>query len=152
MDLLGKEPHGSWLAGTNKMWHGGIHISETSAPGSVLKPNMTGAAVPLQCMAEGEVVAWRLNKDYVKSSCLGQSVQYTTTFVLVKSICLPDKSKEQTQLDFYSLYMGLAPLSAFEKRKCMVAKKKRLKERLESTKAARNQRLHSMHLRLQGCL
>ncbi|BFO09458.1 hypothetical protein GGER_19680 [Serratia rubidaea] len=124
MALLGREPHGSWLAGTNNMWHGGIHISEISAPGSVLKPNMTETAVPLQCMADGEVVAWRLNKDYQRSTYLDQPVQYTTTFVLVKSTCLPDKGKEQTQLDFYSLYMGLAPLSAFEKRKCMVAQKR----------------------------
>lgn len=124
MALLGREPHGSWLAGTNNMWHGGIHISEISAPGSVLKPNMTETAVPLQCMADGEVVAWRLNKDYQRSTYLDQPVQYTTTFVLVKSTCLPDKGKEQTQLDFYSLHMGLAPLSAFEKRKCMVAQKR----------------------------
>ncbi|WP_336215305.1 glycoside hydrolase family 19 protein [Enterobacter sp. P82] len=136
MGLIGQEPHGSWLAGTNNMWHGGIHISETSAPGSVLKPDMAEAPVPLQCMAEGEVVAWRLNKDYQKSTCLGQPVQYTTTFVLVKSNCLPDKDKTQTQLDFYSLYMGLAPLSAFEKHKCMVAKKtvsKRKAGRYESS-------------------
>lgn len=136
MDLIGQEPHGSWLAGTNNMWHGGIHISEKSAPGSVLKPDMAETPVPLQCMAEGEVVAWRLNKDYQKSTCLGQPVQYTTTFVLVKSNCLPDKDKAQTQLDFYSLYMGLAPLSAFEKHKCMVAKKtvsKRKAGRYESS-------------------
>jgi len=74
-------------------------------------------------MAEGKVVAWRLNKDYQKSTYLNQPVQYTTTFLLVKSTCLPEKSKEQTQLDFYSLYMGLAPQSAFEKYKCELAKK-----------------------------
>jgi predicted chitinase len=84
---------------------------------------MAETPVPLQCMAEGEVVAWRVDKDYQKSTYLGQPVQYTTTFALVKSNCLPDKNKDQTQLDFYSLYMGLAPLSAFEKHKCMVAKK-----------------------------
>lgn len=136
MDLIGKEPHGFWLAGTNNMWHGGIHLLENSAPGSVLKPNMAETPVPLQCMAEGEVVAWRVDKDYQKSTYLGQPVQYTTTFALVKSNCLPDKNKDQTQLDFYSLYMGLAPLSAFEKHKCMVAKKtvsKRKAGRYESS-------------------
>lgn len=137
MALIGQEPHGSWLAGTNNMWHGGIHISEISAPGSVLKPNMTETAVPLQCMADGEVVAWRLNKDYQRSTYLEQPVQYTTTFVLVKSTCLPDKGKEQTQLDFYSLYMGLAPLSAFEKRKCMVAQKKVIKREVGKYESSR---------------
>ncbi|MFB5171470.1 hypothetical protein AAIO65_02350 [Erwinia amylovora] len=87
------------------------------------------SAVPLQCMADGEVVAWRLNKDYQKSTFLGHSIQYTTTFVLVKSVCQPDPNNEQTWLEFYSLYMGLAPLSAFEKRKCMVAKTKVRKRR-----------------------
>jgi len=119
MGLIGQEPHGSWLAGTNKMWHGGLHITQKSAPGSVLTPETMETAVPLQCMADGEVVAWRLNKDYQKSTFLGQSIQYTTTFVLVKSVCQPAPNNEQTWLEFYSLYMGLAPLSAFEKRKCM---------------------------------
>ncbi|CCP05883.1 hypothetical protein BN440_0832 [Erwinia amylovora MR1] len=129
MGLIGQEPHGSWLAGTNKMWHGGIHITQKSAPGSVLTAETMGSAVPLQCMADGEVVAWRLNKDYQKSTFLGHSIQYTTTFVLVKSVCQPDPNNEQTWLEFYSLYMGLAPLSAFEKRKCMVAKTKVRKRR-----------------------
>ncbi|CCP05896.1 hypothetical protein BN440_0845 [Erwinia amylovora MR1] len=112
-----------------KMWHGGIHITQKSAPGSVLTAETMGSAVPLQCMADGEVVAWRLNQDYQKSTFLGHSIQYTTTFVLVKSHCQPDLNNDQTRLDFYSLYMGLAPLSAFEKRKCMVAKTKVRKRR-----------------------
>lgn len=40
-------------------------------------------------------------------------------FVLVKSIYQPDPKNDKTWLEFYSLYIGLAPLSAFEKRKCM---------------------------------
>lgn len=122
MGLIGQEPHGSWLAGTNRMWHGGIHITEKSAPGSVLTTATMESAVPLQCMAGGEVVAWRLNQDYQKKDWSGQPLQYTTTFVLVKSVCQPDPNNAQTRLEFYSLYMGLAPLSAFEKRKCMKVK------------------------------
>ncbi|WP_417315510.1 TIGR02594 family protein [Enterobacter sp.] len=122
MTALVSEPHGSWLAGTNRMWHGGIHLTEVTAPGSLLKPDASEKVVPLQCIAEGEVVAWRLNNDYIKSTCLGQPVQYSSTFVLVKSICKPDPEKERSWLEFYSLYMGLAPLSAFKKCKCMKAK------------------------------
>lgn len=122
MGLIGQEPHGSWLAGTNRMWHGGIHITEKSAPGSVLTTATMESAVPLQCMAGGEVVAWRLNQDYQKKDWSGQPLQYTTTFVLVKSMCQPDPNNAQTRLEFYSLYMGLAPLSAFQKRKCMKVK------------------------------
>ncbi|MCK8358503.1 hypothetical protein LXA11_08095 [Erwinia amylovora] len=138
MGLIGQEPPGSWLAGTNKMWHGGIHITQKSAPGSVLTAETMESAVPLQCMADGEVVAWRLNKDYQKSTFLGHSIQYTTTFVLVKSVCQPDPNNEQTWLEFYSLYMGLAPLSAFEKRKCMVAKTKVRKRRAGNGEASQS--------------
>jgi hypothetical protein len=139
MDLIGREPHGTWLAGTNKMWHGGIHLTEISAPGSVLKPDAMDSVVPVQCMADGEVVAWRLNQDYKTDTYNSQKLQYSTTFVLVKSVCKPDPEKENSWLEFYSLYMGLAPLSAFEKRKCMVAKKtvsKRKAGKYESSQQA----------------
>ncbi|WP_320723179.1 hypothetical protein [Enterobacter sp. 262D3] len=113
MDVLLREPHGSWLAGTNTMWHGGIHLSEVSAPGSVLTPETADSAVPLRFMAGGEVVAWRLNQDYLSGDYMGNALQYSSTFVLVKSTCTPDPEKPDNALDFYALYMGLAPLSAF---------------------------------------
>lgn len=122
MDLIGREPHGSWLAGTNQLWHGGIHISQTSAPGSVLTADNADTAVPLQCMAKGEVVAWRLNQDYKKADYSGKELKFSTTFVLVKSRCQPDPEKESSWLEFYSLYMGLAPLSVFPKSPCFKAR------------------------------
>lgn len=108
-----QEPHGSWLAGTNAMWHGGLHITDVSAPESVLTRETADTAVPLQFMAGGEVVAWRLNQDYLSSDYMGNALQYSSTFVLVKSTCTPDTEKPENALDFYALYMGLAPLSAF---------------------------------------
>ena len=122
MTIFVSESHGSWLAGTNCIWHGGIYLTEVTAPGSLLKPDAAEKVVPLQCIAEGEVVAWRLNNDYIKSTCLGQPVQYFSTFLLVKSTCKPDPEKESSWLEFYSLYMGLAPLCTFKKCKCMKAK------------------------------
>ncbi|CNE05835.1 hypothetical protein [Yersinia mollaretii] len=123
MGLIGREPHGSWLAGVNCLWHGGIHVSQISAPNSVLTAGNVEIAVPLQCMVQGEVVAWRLNKDYLIADYLGKKLRYSSTFVLVKSTCEPDPEKENSWLEFYSLYLGLAPLSAFPKFKCMKAKK-----------------------------
>lgn len=122
MGLIGREPHGSWLAGANCLWHGGIHVSAVSAPGSILTPDNVEIAVPLQCMVQGDVVAWRLNKDYLTADYNGKELHYSTTFVLVKSICKPEPEKENSWLEFYSLYMGLAPLSAFPKGKCFKAK------------------------------
>lgn len=119
MDVVGREPHGSWLAGTNRMWHGGIHLTEVTAPGAVLGENTANnKAVPLQCMADGEIVAWRINSDYMTADYCGQRVQYSSTFLLVKSWCKPDPDNAKSWLEFYSLYMGLAPLSAFPKYSC----------------------------------
>ncbi|WP_227438761.1 hypothetical protein [Pantoea agglomerans] len=117
MQPLFQEPHGSWLAGTNNMWHGGIHITSKSAPGSVLTSETADTAVPLQFMAGGEVVAWRVNQDYLTSTYMNKPLQYSSTFVLVKSTCTPDPEKKANSLDFYTLYIGLAPLSAFPKHK-----------------------------------
>jgi len=117
MQPLCQEPHGSWLAGTNNMWHGGIHITRKSAPGSVLTKETADTAVPLQFMAGGEVVAWRINQDYLTVKYINNPLQYSSTFVLVKSTCTPDPEKKDNSLDFYSLYIGLAPLSAFPEHK-----------------------------------
>lgn len=108
-----QEPHGSWLTGTNAMWHGGLHITDVSAPGAVLTHETADTAVPLPFMTGGEVVAWRLNQDYLSGDYMGNALQYSSTFVLVKSTCTPDPEKPDNALDFYALYMGLAPLSAF---------------------------------------
>ncbi|MEA9390201.1 hypothetical protein SJI19_06500 [Acerihabitans sp. TG2] len=122
MALIGREPHGSWLAGTNYLWHGGIHLSNLSAPGSVLAPDSAATAVPLQCMVNGEVVAWRLNNDYLTANYNGKTLRYSSTMILVKSLCQPDPQKNNSWLEFYTLYLGLAPLSDFVKRKYMKAK------------------------------
>lgn len=122
MQLVNGEPHGTWLAGTNLLWHGGIHLSESSAKWSILEPGKADAAVPVQCMVGGDVVAWRVNQDYLTNVYADHTLQYSSTFVLVKSTCQPDPENEKSWLDFYTLYMGLAPLSAFDKHKCMKVK------------------------------
>lgn len=122
MQLVNAEPHGTWLAGTNLLWHGGIHLSEASAKWSILEPGKADATVPVQCMVGGEIVVWRVNQDYLTNVYADHTLQYSSTFVLVKSTCQPDPENEKSWLDFYTLYMGLAPLSAFEKHKCMKVK------------------------------
>ncbi|CCJ80893.1 FIG00554548: hypothetical protein [Cronobacter dublinensis 1210] len=39
MRLVDGEAHGTWLLGANDLWHGGIHISDISAPFSALNPD-----------------------------------------------------------------------------------------------------------------
>lgn len=109
------ETSGHYLLGNNKFWHGGIHISDKSAPQCVLNE-------PVRCMADGEVVAYRLNKDYLEST-FGDNekkLKYSNSFCLVrheyKSAPNPEEGAnkcKQNKLTFYSLYMHLLPFARY---------------------------------------
>ncbi|MFZ4170266.1 hypothetical protein ACEV60_16585 [Enterobacter ludwigii] len=114
LTLLRQEKHGRWLSGSNDMWHGGIHISRNTAPWSVLTPDTCDGAVPLQCIASGELVAWRVCQDYVMGNLGDKPLQYSPSFLLVRSVHKPTKDSS-TWLCFYTLYMHLAPLSCYPK-------------------------------------
>ena len=120
MRLIDGEAHGTWLLGANGLWHGGIHISDISNPFSALNPDAinTGEPVPLQFMADGIIVAYRLNNEYLTAPYCGQPLRYSSSFVLVKSQCKPDPQKEKSWLEFYSLYMHLAPVADYPKSPC----------------------------------
>ncbi|WP_447214717.1 N-acetylmuramidase family protein [Citrobacter pasteurii] len=112
-----KNAHGWWLLGVNRYWHGGIHVGMSSSPASVLDQDTPEKSVPLQFMMDGEVVAWRVNRDYAHIECMqAQSLRQSGTFVLVKSVYKPDEQDESSWLTLYQLYMHIAPLSEFPKR------------------------------------
>lgn len=112
-----KNAHGWWLLGVNRYWHGGIHIGTSSSPASVLDPDSPEKSVPLQFMMDGEVVAWRVNRDYANIECYQERpLRQSGTFVLVRSVYKPDKQDESSWLTLYQLYMHIAPLSEFPKR------------------------------------
>ncbi|SQI20834.1 Phage-related lysozyme (muraminidase) [Salmonella enterica subsp. arizonae] len=74
-------------------------------------------SVPLQFMMDGEVVAWRVNRDYAAIECYQERpLRQSGTFVLVKSVYKPDEQDESSWLTLYQLYMHIAPLSEFPKR------------------------------------
>lgn len=112
---LENEKSGHYLLGSNKFWHGGIHISDASAPQCVLNE-------PIRCMADGEVVAYRLNEDYLEST-FGDNekkLKYSNSFCLVrheyKSAPNPEEGPnkgKQNKLNFYSLYMHLLPYKRY---------------------------------------
>jgi len=120
MRLINDEAHGTWLLGANGLWHGGIHISDVSAPFSALNPDARSAGdpVPLQFMADGHIVAYRLNGDYLTAPCDGQTLRHSSSFVLVKSVCQPDAQKQESWLEFYTLYMHLAPVNDYPVSPC----------------------------------
>lgn len=109
------EKSGHYLLGSNRFWHGGIHISDASAPQCVLNE-------PVRCMADGEVVAYRLNQDYLEST-FGDNekkLKYSNSFCLVrheyKSAPNPEEGPnkgKQNKLNFYSLYMHLLPYKRY---------------------------------------
>jgi hypothetical protein len=113
--VLEGETSGHYLLGSNKFWHGGIHITDKSAPQCVLNE-------PVRCMADGEVVAYRLNQDYLEST-FGDNekkLKYSNSFCLVrheyKSAPNPEEGPnkgKQNKLIFYSLYMHLLPYKRY---------------------------------------
>lgn len=112
-----KNAHGWWLLGVNRYWHGGIHVGMSSSPASVLDQETPEKSVPLQFMMDGEVVAWRVNRDYAAIECYQERpLRQSGTFVLVKSVYKPDEQDESSWLTLYQLYMHIAPLSEFPKR------------------------------------
>ncbi len=120
MRLINAEAHGTWLLGANGLWHGGVHISDVSAPFSALRADVhnAGDPVPLQFMADGHIVAYRLNNDYLTAPCDGQTLRHSSSFVLVKSVCQPDAQKQESWLEFYTLYMHLAPVNDYPVSPC----------------------------------
>ncbi|MBE3514437.1 EF-hand domain-containing protein, partial [Enterobacter cloacae complex sp. I2] len=107
--LEGTEGDTHWLMKKAEHWHGGIHLYDSFAANAVFKPGSHG----LKCMTDGQVVAWRLNDNYQTAPFKKKMLKFSTTFVLIKSTCTPDKDKPDNSLDFYTLWMQIAPLSEY---------------------------------------
>ncbi|HCL5328784.1 TPA: hypothetical protein N2G13_002870 [Salmonella enterica] len=116
------ETAGHWLIGRNGMWHSGIHISDTTTPWCALSGQAMNEAVDfpvpfkgeqaVRCMADGEVVAYRINRDYLSVPWYWGDLHYSGTFVLVRHRIQPGKTAE-SGLTFYTLCMHLAPWLAY---------------------------------------
>lgn len=126
-DLLSKldgESSGQYLVGSQGMWHGGIHITDATIPWCALSTKSDAEqqyrSEPykgdqfIRCMADGEIVAWRVCKDYESTAIpwRDESLHFSTSFVLVKHYVQPGDT-DASGLTFYTLYMNLAPFSAY---------------------------------------
>lgn len=107
--MQGSEGDTHWLMKQAEHWHGGIHLYEGFACNAVFKQDSHG----LKCMTDGHVVAWRLNDDYQTVKFGKKVLKFSPTFVLIKSTCTPDKDQPDNALDFYTLWMQIAPLSEY---------------------------------------
>lgn len=123
LDHLGNsEAGGFWPVGRNGLWHGAIHITHASAPWCALSspsvaereshPAPFTGQQPLRNMADGEVVAYRVCSDLKEARWWGVTVPHACSFVLIRHYVQPGETK-QSGLTFYTLYMNLAPWSAY---------------------------------------
>ncbi|MEG3028697.1 MAG: glycoside hydrolase family 104 protein [Aeromonas sp.] len=115
--VLEKEVSGNYLLGGHSFWHGGIHVSELSAP-------QCTDVQPVRCIADGVVVAYRLNEDYVKSvfeqDGASTELRYSSSFCLVRhDYKFPGRPVEtggvvsEDVMTFFSLYMHLLPFAQY---------------------------------------
>lgn len=116
--LINGEKSGHYLLGNHNKWHGGIHISDQSAPWCKDK-------YPVRAIADGKVVAFRMMKDYLTSEFQGESLRYSNCFCLVQhEYCeINAQSKAKNEFTFYSLYMHLLPWDHYQTAEKLVLKK-----------------------------
>ncbi|MGL5090579.1 MAG: hypothetical protein ACRC8B_06540 [Aeromonas sobria] len=116
--LINGEQSGHYLLGNHNKWHGGIHISDKSAPWCKDK-------YPVRAIADGKVVAFRMMKDYLISEFQGESLRYSNCFCLVQhEYCeINAETKAKNEFTFYSLYMHLLPWDKYQNTEKLVLKK-----------------------------
>jgi hypothetical protein len=104
---LAKAKDGYYPLGANGLWHGGVHFDEDTG----LVRDLT----EVRCIADGEVVAYRIDEKYPTSDFGSTHSVYSTGFVLVKHrLELPAPAAASgappvgaPSLTFFSLYMHL---------------------------------------------
>jgi GH24 family phage-related lysozyme (muramidase) len=124
LSVLDGESSGQYLVGSQGMWHGGIHITDATVPWCALSAGtdaeQTYRSDPykgeqfIRCMADGEIVAYRVCPDYPSISIpwRDEKLFFSNSFVLVKHKIQPGED-DTSGLTFYTLYMNLAPFSAY---------------------------------------
>lgn len=95
------ESTGQYMIGRSGMWHGGIHITEATTPWCALsgKSPLEALDFPVpfkgeqavRCMADGEVVAYRVCKDYLTIAWESGPLSFSGSFVLVKHFIQPGR-------------------------------------------------------------
>ncbi|MDF7681437.1 hypothetical protein PT300_12905 [Enterobacteriaceae bacterium ESL0689] len=123
--VLAGESSGLYLVGCQGMWHGGIHITNATVPWCALSTDseeerkycreLYKGEQFIRCMADGEIVAWRICESYERAGIdwRNEKLLLSDSFVLIKHYLQPGESTA-SGLTFYTLYMHLAPYSAYK--------------------------------------
>ncbi|NMY88133.1 hypothetical protein [Pseudomonas oryzihabitans] len=103
---------GTYLLGSNGLWHGGIHFDEGTS--GFLDQSR------IHCIADGEVVAYRIDDRVHRFAPEADSEgkTYSTSFVLIRHRLeapqLPNGTETPPSLVFFSLYMHLLDWAGYE--------------------------------------
>ncbi|WP_248767640.1 pesticin C-terminus-like muramidase [Pseudomonas sp. MWU12-2345] len=102
---LAKAEGGYYPLGRRGLWHGGIHFDEATG--------LISDKREISCLADGEVIAYRIDERYPASSFEGRSAVFSSGFVLVRHRLQPPPltgisyAPPAPTLTVYSLYMHL---------------------------------------------
>lgn len=99
---LAKAKDGYYPLGVNGLWHGGVHFDDDSG--------LVGDLAEIKCIADGEVVAYRIDESYPTFAVDATRSIYSTGFVLIKhrlEAPIAPGSDAVSSLTFFSLYMHL---------------------------------------------
>ncbi|MBM7063406.1 hypothetical protein JQX08_22020 [Pseudomonas sp. UL073] len=102
---------GAYPLADNGLWHGGVHFDDGTA--GLLEQSS------VHCIADGEVIAYRIDERYPTSQYETGTATYSTGFVLVRhrlEMPVPqDKLCTRIpELTFYSLYMHLQDWAGYQ--------------------------------------
>ncbi|WDG81381.1 hypothetical protein PUP68_00280 [Pseudomonas chlororaphis] len=117
---LAKAEDGYYPLGSNGLWHGGVHFDEATG--------LVADSTEVRCIADGEVVAYRIDDSYPKSNYGTAGAVFSTGFVLVKhrlelpappavtpaAGAPPAAPASGPSLTFFSLYMHLLDWTGYK--------------------------------------
>jgi len=117
---LAKAQDGYYPLGSNGLWHGGVHFDEASG--------LVSAQSEVCCIADGQVIAYRIDDTYPPTVYTDRTAFASTGFVLVKHLLEipapaappaaagdvpPPSPTAGSILTFYSLYMHLLDMEGY---------------------------------------
>lgn len=119
---------GFFPIGSNRFWHGGAHFD--------------AGAEPVRAIADGEVVAYRINRKPLEVKLGGQSMTMSSGFVLIRH---EKTTPKEQKIEFFSLYMHLLPFESYsaEQKKAPPSLFKRFTFKVDTTEDGRGLNVRS---------
>ena len=105
MENLFKDTQTQYLFNSNGLFHGGIHLNAAKFCSNTFDTEK------IRAIADGKVIAYRIDDEALENEVKGETLLYTTGFFLIEHhMEYPVGNK----LKFYSLYMHMAAKEEYE--------------------------------------